>query len=160
MSQSSEIFYQINPHELELLRLQLIAPIVEGSSHSLEQLINFAEQKSSQVFGDHLDLFQGILEPISDSIELNFNKIDTISPQTLSKLEILGHKLELEPKIWQVKNIDLLQHLFKAADIKQTRQNQRNHFSKIDLLTCLLHKIHHTELTDESPLETMKNKLH
>ena len=46
----------------------MIAPFVEGSSLTLDELVLVAEEKFNKTFGDKLDSFTEMLRPTSDLI--------------------------------------------------------------------------------------------
>ena len=48
--------------------MQVIAPLVEGSSLTLDELVVVVEEKYNKTFGDKLDSFTGMLRPTSDLI--------------------------------------------------------------------------------------------
>ena len=48
--------------------MQVIAPLVEGSSLTLEELVLVVEEKFTKTFGDKLDSFIEMLRPTSDLI--------------------------------------------------------------------------------------------
>ena len=80
--------------------MQVIAPLVEGSSLTLEELVLVVEEKFNKTFGDKLDSFIEMLRPTSDLIQFMFSQVDTIGPQTSQQLEAMELKITLEPKIW------------------------------------------------------------
>ena len=80
--------------------MQVIAPLVEGSSLTLDELVAVVEEKFNKTFGDKLDSFTEMLRPTSDLIQFMFSQVDTIGPQTSWQLESMELKITLEPKIW------------------------------------------------------------
>ena len=106
---------------LQVLILQIIAPVIEGSTLELDELTDLVEAKLKSSFEDQLEPYKEILRSTADIIQNEFNQVATLKPETFSKLEQLQIRVPLQTTIWQAKSIELLQPFYKPSDIKQLR---------------------------------------
>ena len=93
---------------LQVLILQIIAPVVEGSTLEIDELIDLVNEKLKSSFADQLEPYKDILRSTSDIILNEFNQVATLKPETFEKLGQLQIRVPLQAKIWQAKSIELL----------------------------------------------------
>ena len=74
---------------LQVLILQIMAPVVEGSTLDLEELLDVVDAKLQSSFADQLEPYKDILRSTSDVIQTEFSQAATLKPETFANLEQL-----------------------------------------------------------------------
>lgn len=139
--------------------MQIIAPVVEGSTASLGELVDLVDAKLQSTFDDGLDPYKEVLRSTEDILESEFSQVNFLTPESIHKLQQLQMKVPIVTSIWQSNSQDLLHTFYKASDIKQVRQQQKQLSARIELMIDIVHTVENTTITDEASLEKKHQKL-
>ena len=128
--------------QVEVLILQKVAPLIEGSTESRSELLHLLTRQVNE-----MEMPQELLDCLKEPEELLnscFSRQDTLSGQHWEAFCSLGNvqnKDRLPQHTWKANFLEMLGAGHQSSEVKKLRQKRRLYLTKVELFVSLIHAL-------------------